>query len=354
MADSFQRVGLLGRFTDPNVAQPVATIATHLRDRGRKVLLGTHDPMPEALSAWDGVAEADLPAEVDLIVAVGGDGTMLHAARQVAGRQVPLLGVNRGRLGFLTDVSPDQMVASVDAVLSGDFVAESRLMLQAEIGADGAVTGPMLALSDVVLQKWKTGHMLDFVTWVDGVYVNTHGGDGLIVATPTGSTAYALSCGGPIIEPDVDALVMVPICPHTLSDRPLVLRASSTITTEVDKRLDTRALVTCDGEVLGESEGRGQFARYSFEQAGEAIDYVEETVADLPGAELWQRPLHNMVERVLGEEGLEPVADGEAGAAPGGIDTDEDVAVVSLLARLVREPGGIEQPEQVDAERKLH
>jgi NAD+ kinase len=252
MTETFKRVGLLGRFADPNVAQPVAVIADHLRHRGCQVLLGAHDDMPAELAAWDSVAEAELAAGVDLIVAVGGDGTMLHAARRVAGQQVPLLGVNRGRLGFLTDVSPDQMVATVDAVLSGDFVDESRLMLQAEIGTSGQPVGPMLALNDVVLQKWKTGHMLDFVSWVNGVYVNTHGGDGLIVATPTGSTAYALSCGGPIMEPDVDALVMVPICPHTLSDRPLVFRASSTITIEIDERLDTQALVTCDGEVLGE------------------------------------------------------------------------------------------------------
>ncbi len=252
MTDSFKRVGLLGRFADPNVAQPVAAIAAHLLTRNRAVLLGEHDEMPASLAKWSTLPEAELAEHVDLIVAVGGDGTMLHAAHRVAGQRVPLLGVNRGRLGFLTDVSPDQMAASVDAVLAGDFVTDSRLMLKAAIGSGKSVEGPMLALNDVVLQKWQTGHMLDFVTWVDGEYVNTHGGDGLIVATPTGSTAYALSCGGPIIEPDVDALVMVPICPHTLSDRPLVLRAGSTIHVELDQRLDTRALVTCDGDVLGE------------------------------------------------------------------------------------------------------
>ena len=271
MNKSFQRVGLLGRFADPNVAQPVAAIAAHLVARQRRVLLGAHDEMPASLAEWPTVAEAELAAQVDLIVAVGGDGTMLHAARRVAGQPVPLLGVNRGRLGFLTDVSPDQMAASVDAVLSGDYIAESRLMLQAAIGPDDRAVEPMLALNDVVLQKWNTGRMLDFITWVDGVYVNTHGGDGLIVATPTGSTAYALSCGGPIIEPHVDAMVMVPICPHTLSDRPLVLRAGSTIEVELDRHLDIRALVTCDGEDLGEM-GPGE--RLTIRAADERVELL--------------------------------------------------------------------------------
>jgi NAD+ kinase len=131
--------------------------------------------------------------------------------------------------------------------LSGDYLAERRLMLRADIGA-GAAHG--LALNDVVVQKGKIGRMLDFVTLVDGTYVNTHRGDGLIVATPTGSTAYALSCGGPIIQPEVEALVMVPICPHTLSDRPLVLKASSVIEVQVETGAEG-AHVVCDGEELG-------------------------------------------------------------------------------------------------------
>ncbi|HET7131117.1 MAG TPA: NAD(+)/NADH kinase, partial [Gammaproteobacteria bacterium] len=177
-----------------------------------------------------------------------GDGTLLHAARHVAHRDVPLLGINRGRLGFLTDVSPEHMLETIDAILGGDYLAERRLMLAARIGAPGEAPPALLALNDVVLQKGEAGRMLDFVTMVDGTYVNTHRGDGLIVATPTGSTAYALSCGGPIIQPDVDALVMVPICPHTLSDRPLLLKASSKIEVRVE---GADAHVVCDGEELG-------------------------------------------------------------------------------------------------------
>jgi NAD+ kinase len=184
-----------------------------------------------------------------LVVAIGGDGTLLHAARNVAAREVPLVGINRGRLGFLTDVSPEHLRDALDAILAGNYLAERRLTLAATLG-DAAATGPSFALNDIVLQKGDTGRLLDFTTEVDGVYVNTHRGDGLIVATPTGSTAYALSCGGPIIQPNVDALVMVPICPHTLSDRPLVLQSSSKIQVTLDNAGGSEAHVVCDGESL--------------------------------------------------------------------------------------------------------
>jgi NAD+ kinase len=143
------------------------------------------------------------------------------------------------------------MLDAIDAILAGDYLAEQRRLLRAAIaGDDPAGEASMLALNDVVLQKGESGRMLDFVTNVDGVYVNTHRGDGLIVATPTGSTAYALSCGGPIIQPNVDSVVMVPICPHTLSDRPLVLPSSSAIRVTLDNAGGSDAHVVCDGEPL--------------------------------------------------------------------------------------------------------
>jgi NAD+ kinase len=195
--------------------------------------------------------EAGLGSEVDLLVAIGGDGNLLRATRCVAGHDVPLIGINRGRLGFLTDVKPDQMLAALDVVLDGDYLAEERMMLSARIRGPNGDSASLNALNDVVLQKAASGRILDFVTTVDGHYVNTHGGDGLIVASPTGSTAYALSCGGPIIRPDVAALVMVPICPHTLSDRPLVIQSSSKIEVRLPAGRDSGAEVTCDGEPLG-------------------------------------------------------------------------------------------------------
>jgi NAD+ kinase len=197
------------------------------------------------------VPEAEIAEQADLVIAIGGDGTLLYAARLVAHRGVPLIGINRGRLGFLTDVLPQDMLASVDAALEGRCESDQRALLEARLVGAGGTTTRALALNDVVLQKWETGRMLDFETWIDDAYVNTHGGDGLVVASSTGSTAYALSCGGPIISPHLDVLVVAPICPHTLSDRPIVVSARSVIAIKLIDRPDTRAQVTCDGVPLG-------------------------------------------------------------------------------------------------------
>ncbi|HET8697221.1 MAG TPA: NAD(+) kinase [Gammaproteobacteria bacterium] len=248
MPREFKTVGLWGRLNEPSVAEPAQQVVEHLIKRGIAVFAARETPGADELHGVTRVDESELADHVKLCVAIGGDGTLLHAARHVAHRDVPLLGINRGRLGFLTDVSPEHMLETIDAVLDGNYLAERRLMLAARIGSPGEAPPALLALNDVVLQKGEAGRMLDFVTMVDGTYVNTHRGDGLIVATPTGSTAYALSCGGPIIQPDVDALVMVPICPHTLSDRPLLLKASSKIEVRVE---GADAHVVCDGEELG-------------------------------------------------------------------------------------------------------
>ncbi len=266
---AFRTIGLVGRFHDAQVLEPASAVLAQLQRDGRRVLVAREDDVPAALGAAEQVAESELAEASDLIIAVGGDGTMLYALRVVAHHGVPLIGINRGRLGFLTDISPEDMAGHLEAILAGRYLAEPRLLLKASITtADGRQIGPALALNEVVLTKHLTGHMLDVVTWINGTYLNTHGGDGLIVATPTGSTAYALSCGGPIMQPDVDALLMVPICPHTLSDRPLVLPASSRIETCIEQRLDTRAQVICDGELLGDlNAGDRLYVRAADEKA---------------------------------------------------------------------------------------
>jgi len=258
MTQQFKTVGLWGRLSEPSVAEPALQVLSHLQKAGIQVLASVQSDTARQFSHIKRVDESELAASVDLIVAVGGDGTLLNAARHVAHHGVPLIGINRGRLGFLTDISPEHMLDAIDAILAGDYLAEQRHMLHARIVPDDVAehdadraSPAMLALNDVVLQKGETGRMLDFVTTVDGSYVNTHRGDGLIVATPTGSTAYALSCGGPIIQPNVDSVVMVPICPHTLSDRPVVLTGSSSIDVRVETGGDSPAHVVCDGEVLG-------------------------------------------------------------------------------------------------------
>ena len=249
MPREFKTVALWGRLGEQSVTEPAQQILTHLRKRGITVLASVTSDAARALADATHVDEREIADRADLVVAIGGDGTLLHAARNVAARDVPLVGINRGRLGFLTDVSPEHMLEALDAILGGKYLAERRLMLAATV-AEHAAGGALFALNDIVLQKGDTGRLLDFTTDVDNTYVNTHRGDGLIVATPTGSTAYALSCGGPIIQPNVDALVMVPICPHTLSDRPLVLPSTSTIRVTLDNAGGSEAHVVCDGEPL--------------------------------------------------------------------------------------------------------
>jgi NAD+ kinase len=257
MALPVRTCALVGRFMDSRVAESADALLAHLATRHVTVLVSdtaaivdgaAHTTAPGLLR----VPEGEIARRADLMIAIGGDGTLLYAAGLVAKHGVPLLGINRGRLGFLTDVMPQDMLGCVDAALEGRLETDERPLLAACLRQSGGEVAEALALNDVVLQKLATGRMLDFETRVGGRYVNTHAGDGIVIASATGSTAYALSCGGPIIEPHLDALVMAPICPHTLSDRPIVVSARDVIEIELLQRPDTRAQVTCDGAILGE------------------------------------------------------------------------------------------------------
>jgi NAD+ kinase len=249
MSKAFQTVAVLGLYSDSRVAGPMAKLTEYLTKAGIGVVT-----LPDAAASLEtrAVQEADIAAEVDLIIAVGGDGTMLHAAALTGSGKVPLLGVNRGRLGFLADISPAEMLENLEQILEGNYSRETRLLLEAKITAADGSQRLAVAVNDIVLQRRETGRMIDVETRIADRYVNTHAGDGLIVATPTGSTAYALSCGGPIIEPLLDAVVIVPICPHTLGDRPIVIPASLDIEVKLLPRHDTKAEVSVDGHSLGE------------------------------------------------------------------------------------------------------
>ena len=177
---------------------------------------------------------------------------MIYASRLTRESGTPILGINRGRLGFLADITPEEMLTSVDHVLQGNYTTDSRLLLEACLLRGSGDQEVAFALNDVVLQRRETGRMVDFETRIAGQYVNTHSGDGLVVATPTGSTAYALSCGGPIIEPQLDAIVVVPICPHTLTDRPIVIAADQAVEVSLLQRDDTKAEITVDGFPVGD------------------------------------------------------------------------------------------------------
>lgn len=248
MSGKFKKLAILGRHSDPRVAEAMTSLVMHLTETGIEVLAGDEMALDLSVSR---LPESELAQAADLIIAIGGDGTMLYAGSLARDADTPVLGINRGRLGFLADVTPDMMITSVDSILAGDYTVESRLLLDARLetitGAKITATG----FNDVVLQRHGTGRMVDFEASVAGQFVNMHSGDGIIVATPTGSTAYALSCGGPIIEPTLDAMVVVPICPHTLTDRPIVISADQAVEIRLLERADTQAEVAVDGHAIG-------------------------------------------------------------------------------------------------------
>lgn len=254
MNKHFSRIALVGKVEDARVADSIEALATHLRARGLTVFVDEGaeiEGLPEGLERRP---VAELGRDADLIVAIGGDGTMLFAAQLALGRGVPLLGVNRGRLGFLTDVLPDEMIGNVDAVLAGRYETDARQLLAARLAHSDGRTFDYRALNDVVVQRHESGRMVELEIWIDGCFVNIHGGDGLVIASSTGSTAYALSCGGPIIHPALGAVVIAPISPHTLSDRPIVVRRESRIEIRLVARSGARAQISCDGALFGDLE----------------------------------------------------------------------------------------------------
>jgi len=188
----------------------------------------------------------------DLAIAIGGDGTMLRAAHLLAGHDIPLLGINRGRLGFLADIPADSVEAMLTQVLDGEYVADIRFQLHCRLERNDEIIIESDAFNEVILQKGDIGKLIEFETSVNGTYVHTQRGDGIIVATPTGSTAYALSCGGPIVHPSLDALLLVPICPHTLTNRPIVISGNSQIEIVMKESKVEHGSLTCDGELICE------------------------------------------------------------------------------------------------------
>src|SRR5580692_4249973 len=252
MPQQFKSIALVGNAKDLRVAECMLGLAAHFHARGLPVLVDPSVGLAFKAGSVVLCPEQSFATRADLIVAIGGDGTLLYAARLVAGHSVPLLGINRGRLGFLTDVSPNSMLDDVDTVLAGRYTEDRRSLLAASLERHDGHMVRALALNDVVVNKWETGHTMDFETSINGRFVNSHSGDGMVIATATGSTAYALSCGGPIVEPDLDVWVLAPICPHTLSDRPIVVRAGSKIQLRMSDRFESRAQVTCDGTGIGD------------------------------------------------------------------------------------------------------
>jgi len=248
MTQPFQTIGLFGKPADPAVAATLTRLIDALLEKGCDVWLDASAAAYYERPPAPVVAGAALALRCDLAIVVGGDGTLLGVARDLVDLGVAVLGINLGRLGFLADVSPGDMCERLSEILAGKFVEERRTMLHASVLRHGRSVSESAALNDVVIHKWDIARMIELDARIDERYLYSLRADGLIIATPTGSTAYALSGGGPIIDPALPALVLVPICPHTLSNRPIVVSDQATIEVQVRGSDGSQAQITCDGQ----------------------------------------------------------------------------------------------------------
>jgi NAD+ kinase len=221
--NAFHTVAIVGRYNSPSIAAPLKRLAEFLTGRGLTVILEAETARAAPLPAYAAVSAEEIGPAADLVIVLGGDGTMLSIARQLAPHDVPIIGINQGRLGFLTDVALSDMEVVLADMLAGQYSEEKRILLASEIVQDDTVLHRALALNDVVLSRGESGAMLDCDVSIDGQFVYAMRADGLIVTTPTGSTAYALAAQGPILHPQVEAFALVPVAPHALTNRPIVV-----------------------------------------------------------------------------------------------------------------------------------
>lgn len=259
MTTQFNVIGLIGHLNNERAIYSIKRLIRFLQHRGVAFVLEaqTADLITDETiikAAHDVATMESLGTICDLVIVVGGDGSLLRGARALADFQVPILGVNRGRLGFLTDITPEEIESKVAEILNGDYLREKRFLLEMEVHRGERVIAKAVALNDVVLHPGQFIHMLQFEVHVDGGFMTSQRSDGLIVSTPTGSTAYSLSGGGPILHPGLDAIVIVPMNPHTLSSRPIVVPGFSEIVILVGEHNQAQAMVTCDGHSHAELE----------------------------------------------------------------------------------------------------
>lgn len=255
MKSDFKTVGIYGKYNDSSVNDVLNKLTRHLEKKGIHVLLGktTSTAISDKLDNLS--IDESICNQLDLAVVIGGDGTLLHAARALAPSDVPIIGVNLGRLGFLTDIARDDMINAIDSILRGNYRVEERLLLQLEVERKQKVVHSDVAFNEFVIGRDSHEKLLNWQCQVDGVFLTSARSDGVIISTPTGSTAYALSAGGPILQPLLDAVVMVPVSPHTLSNRPIVLPASSCIEFNLDSSNMDVCHISADGLISFQPEG---------------------------------------------------------------------------------------------------
>lgn len=241
-----KKVGVYAKKNHPDAEQLALTICDRLKLANIEVLL--EDSLAEQIGQVNGYAEEEIPAEVDLIIVLGGDGTLISVARKVGELNVPILGINLGRLGFLTEVTRDELPEMLERIIREEYEVSDRMMLDAIIHRDGKEVGKYTVLNDVVINKGALARIIDMETYVDGSHLSTYKADGLIISTPTGSTGYNLAAGGPIVFPEINSLVISPICPHMLTNRPIMVWSRSVIEIKINFEDDV-VFFTADGQV---------------------------------------------------------------------------------------------------------
>jgi NAD+ kinase len=247
MSHQYHSVGLILKHNDPAVLKALEAVAAVLSENQLDFWLDAAFDT-ETTAKFQRKSLQEIGTDCDLAIVIGGDGTLLHAARELAPYAIKILGVNLGRLGFLVDVSANEISPRLNDILRGNAISESRFLLQADIQHVNEDTMSFLAFNDVVLHKWELARMIEFDVRIDESLINTYRADGLVIATPTGSTAYSLSAGGPIIHPSMKAITLAPICPHTLNNRPLVISADSKIELNLKAQDIENTMITLDGQ----------------------------------------------------------------------------------------------------------
>lgn len=246
MHSLFKNVGLVARHSKPHIVASLRQLADHLAGNGIHVFIDRESASQVEAGPHPLIDRMDMGKLVDVAIVMGGDGTMLSIARLLAPYRVPLIGINQGRLGFMTDIPLHEMLDSVDDILSGNFVPEDRILLHTSVIREDAEVANALALNDVVFNRGAVGSMIEFEVFVDNQFVYSQRSDGLIVSTPTGSTAYSLASGGPILQPTLQAIALVPICPQSLSNRPIAVSDACEVEFMLTRGLDAR--VHFDGQ----------------------------------------------------------------------------------------------------------
>ena len=245
----FKQIGIIGRPGSAKIVETLKRLKCCLLEGGYNVILEQNVSLMLPGHELPVLSSVEIGKRCDLAVIVGGDGSMLGAARALAGSGIPVLGINRGNLGFLTDISSEHLEEQIAGVLNGDYTIEKRFLLDISIFKQGQLMDKSSALNEIVLHPVRFTRMIEFELFINDQFVMSQKSDGIIIATPTGSTAYALSAGGPIMHPELSAIALIPMYPHTLSDRPLVIDGDSTIKIRVSKTDDIYSQISCDGQL---------------------------------------------------------------------------------------------------------